>query len=93
MASTPATCSTWADEAAMAAFKQCRFCEAETRYGKSKVYLDVANEEFFKVWYLQEMTPRSVLAKGLVEGMVNPHTTFSNRDSQYHNPSPAFTST
>ena len=77
----------------MEAFKQCRFREAETRYGKSKVHLDVANEEFFKVWYLKEMTPQSVLAKGLVEGKVNPRTNFSNRDSQYHNPNPAFTST
>ena len=28
----------------------------------------MANEDFFKVWYLREMTPRDILEKGLVEG-------------------------
>ena len=50
------------------AFVTKRQAEAQARYGEHRLHMNVSNEEFFKVHYLRELVPRSVLRAGLCEG-------------------------
>ena len=55
-------------ETALEVFVKQRRAEGEARYGKHRVHLDVPNEAFFPVWYLQEFMPEDLLAKALAPG-------------------------